>query len=107
MSSKKLTTKSKTPITGTAERAAATSRSTILLQCPTCGKQTVYSNSNPCRPFCSRTCKLNDLAAWASDEYRVPENTRLGSPSDNNQKSDHGNDHEYEMENRSDESDQD
>jgi endogenous inhibitor of DNA gyrase (YacG/DUF329 family) len=107
MSSKKLTLKSKTSAAASAERAAATSRSTILLQCPTCGKQTVYSNSNPCRPFCSRNCKLNDLAAWASDEYRVPENTRIGSPSGNNQEQDQGNEHEYEMENRSDESDQD
>ncbi len=27
---------------------------------------------NPWRPFCSERCKLIDLGAWASEEYRIP-----------------------------------
>ncbi len=27
---------------------------------------------NPWRPFCSERCKLIDLGAWASEEYKVP-----------------------------------
>jgi endogenous inhibitor of DNA gyrase (YacG/DUF329 family) len=26
---------------------------------------------NPWRPFCSERCKLIDLGAWASEEYKV------------------------------------
>ena len=41
------------------------------LACPRCGDLTAWEN-NPCRPFCSERCKLIDLGAWASEEYRVP-----------------------------------
>jgi endogenous inhibitor of DNA gyrase (YacG/DUF329 family) len=27
---------------------------------------------NPWRPFCSERCKMIDLGAWASEEYKVP-----------------------------------
>ena len=39
--------------------------------CPRCG-QTSQWQDNPFRPFCSERCKLIDLGAWASDEYRIP-----------------------------------
>lgn len=29
--------------------------------------------NNPFRPFCSERCQLIDLAAWASEAYRIPE----------------------------------
>ena len=50
-------------------------RSTSRLRnvsCPNCGKQSIYSELNVFRPFCSEICKTGDLAAWASDEYRLP-----------------------------------
>jgi endogenous inhibitor of DNA gyrase (YacG/DUF329 family) len=44
----------------------------LTIQCPTCGKPSQYNQLNPHRPFCSAHCQTGDLAAWASDEYRVP-----------------------------------
>lgn len=38
--------------------------------CPTCKKITTWEE-NPWRPFCSDRCKLIDLGAWASEEYRL------------------------------------
>jgi endogenous inhibitor of DNA gyrase (YacG/DUF329 family) len=40
--------------------------------CPNCEAPSLYSHLNPHRPFCSVQCQTGDLAAWASDEYRVP-----------------------------------
>lgn len=40
------------------------------LNCPNCQQLTTWAN-NPSRPFCSERCKLIDLGAWASDEYRI------------------------------------
>ena len=39
--------------------------------CPVCKNITTWEE-NPFRPFCSERCKLIDLGAWASDEYRIP-----------------------------------
>ena len=33
----------------------------------------VQWEGNEWRPFCSKRCKLLDLGAWASEEYRVSE----------------------------------
>ena len=44
-----------------------------IVRCPTCGGPSVYGPENPFRPFCSERCKLQDLGAWASERYRVPE----------------------------------
>lgn len=46
-----------------------------IVKCPACGKDTAWEEKNPHRPFCRERCKLRDLGAWASDEYRIP-----GSP---------------------------
>jgi endogenous inhibitor of DNA gyrase (YacG/DUF329 family) len=43
-----------------------------LVRCPACGGESVYSASNPYRPFCSKRCKNQDLGAWASETFRVP-----------------------------------
>lgn len=46
--------------------------------CPQCQKPTQWQN-NPNRPFCSQRCKLIDLGAWASENYRLPaDDTSLG-----------------------------
>ncbi|HQV25524.1 MAG TPA: DNA gyrase inhibitor YacG [Acinetobacter sp.] len=39
--------------------------------CPRCGEKSTWEN-NEFRPFCSERCKLIDLGAWASDEYKMP-----------------------------------
>lgn len=39
--------------------------------CPRCGEASTWE-TNEFRPFCSERCKLIDLGAWASDEYKVP-----------------------------------
>lgn len=43
------------------------------IRCPQCQQETVYSEENPFRPFCSERCKILDLGAWADESYRVPE----------------------------------
>lgn len=45
------------------------------IACPECGTLSVYSVNNPSRPFCSERCKMIDLGAWASEAYRLPEET--------------------------------
>jgi endogenous inhibitor of DNA gyrase (YacG/DUF329 family) len=42
----------------------------MKIKCPTC-KQKIEWNNNPYRPFCSERCKLIDLGAWASEEYKI------------------------------------
>lgn len=43
-----------------------------LVNCPQCGKAAEYSPENRFRPFCSERCRLIDMGAWASDQYRIP-----------------------------------
>ena len=52
-----------------AEHAAAQSP---RVACPTCGQSVPWTPASPWRPFCSERCKLVDLGAWASEQYRVP-----------------------------------
>jgi uncharacterized protein len=47
-------------------------RSAPLVNCPQCGKSSIYSSKNRFRPFCSERCKMIDLGAWANESYRVP-----------------------------------
>lgn len=42
----------------------------MRIRCPIC-KTTATWEENPWRPFCSEQCKLIDLGAWASEEYRI------------------------------------
>lgn len=46
-----------------------------IVRCPACGGDSVYARSNPYRPFCSERCKNLDLGAWASESFRVPDET--------------------------------
>jgi len=41
--------------------------------CPHCGKPALYAPANRFRPFCSERCRLIDLGAWASENYRIPD----------------------------------
>ncbi len=44
-----------------------------VVACPTCGKEVVWDEKNPYRPFCSQRCKLIDLGQWATEGYRIQE----------------------------------
>ncbi len=60
------------------------------VSCPRCAKPVRWGPESPFRPFCSERCKLIDLGAWASEEYRVevkgkdedPDNGSAGSERD-------------------------
>ncbi|UXY16587.1 DNA gyrase inhibitor YacG [Chitiniphilus purpureus] len=43
-----------------------------VVPCPKCGTLTPFSPANPYRPFCSERCRVDDLAAWAQERYRIP-----------------------------------
>jgi uncharacterized protein len=45
-----------------------------IVACPTCRKPVHWSPTNRYRPFCSKRCQMIDLGAWASEDYRIPEN---------------------------------
>jgi endogenous inhibitor of DNA gyrase (YacG/DUF329 family) len=49
-------------------------RSSRTVSCPRCGKPVRWGAESPFRPFCSERCKMIDLGAWASEEYRVAVN---------------------------------
>lgn len=42
----------------------------MRVRCPRCGRESEWEG-NRWRPFCSERCKLLDLGAWASGEYRI------------------------------------
>jgi endogenous inhibitor of DNA gyrase (YacG/DUF329 family) len=44
-----------------------------VVRCPACGGDSIYAPSNPYRPFCSERCKNMDFGAWASESFRVPD----------------------------------
>ena len=45
------------------------------VRCPGCSGPSLYSTQNPYRPFCSARCKGLDLGAWASEGFRLPDDT--------------------------------
>jgi endogenous inhibitor of DNA gyrase (YacG/DUF329 family) len=54
------------------ERTLMTERVALRkVRCPACGGESIYSEANPYRPFCSQRCKNLDFGAWASEGYRV------------------------------------
>lgn len=46
-----------------------------IVRCPACGGDSVYGPANAWRPFCSERCKQMDLGAWASESFRVPDDS--------------------------------
>ena len=48
--------------------------------CPRCKQPALYAESNRWRPFCSERCRNLDLGAWASESYRVPDETPPDEP---------------------------
>ena len=47
--------------------------SMLIRPCPTC-RTPVAWEANTWRPFCSERCKIQDLGAWSSEAFRIPEN---------------------------------
>ena len=45
-----------------------------VVACPNCGKNVQWIPMNKWRPFCSERCKLIDIGAWASEQYRIRTN---------------------------------
>ena len=46
-----------------------------IVRCPSCGGDSVYEPTNRWRPFCGERCKGMDLGAWASESFRVAQET--------------------------------
>lgn len=42
-----------------------------IVSCPTCQADVEWIEKNEHRPFCSDRCRLIDLGAWASEEYKI------------------------------------
>lgn len=58
------------------------SKKPLVVACPQCGKEIVWSSDNKYRPFCSERCKMIDLGQWANEEYRIPDSEPLADQSD-------------------------
>jgi endogenous inhibitor of DNA gyrase (YacG/DUF329 family) len=43
-----------------------------VVNCPQCGKPVEWSTTNRFRPFCTERCRVIDLGAWATENYRIP-----------------------------------
>lgn len=43
----------------------------MLVKCPICAKDVVWSPDSPFRPFCSKKCQLIDLGEWAGEERKI------------------------------------
>ena len=43
-----------------------------MVRCPQCGGESLWSEENKYRPFCSERCKLIDLGAWANETHAIP-----------------------------------
>lgn len=44
---------------------------TFSRQCPQCAREVTWPETET-YPFCSERCRLIDLGAWASGDYRIP-----------------------------------
>ncbi len=50
----------------------------LLVNCPICEKELVWSPENPYRPFCSERCKIIDLGDWADGKRFIPSDAENG-----------------------------
>ena len=48
-----------------------------VVPCPRCGLPAVFAPENLWRPFCSERCQQIDLGNWATERYRLPENSKV------------------------------
>ncbi|MBP2196487.1 DNA gyrase inhibitor YacG [Erwiniaceae bacterium L1_54_6] len=54
----------------------------IIVSCPNCGKDVMWDELSPWRPFCSKRCQLIDLGEWAAEEKRIPSSGDLTDSDD-------------------------
>lgn len=45
------------------------------IACPNCKTPTVWSHTNPHRPFCSDQCRNKDFISWANEESVIKGNS--------------------------------
>lgn len=50
-----------------------------IVACPICGKDVIWGQCSPWRPFCSERCRLIDLGEWLDEARRIPAD-EAGSP---------------------------
>jgi uncharacterized protein len=43
----------------------------LLVKCPTCHAEIIWSEESPHRPFCSERCRNKDFIDWANEEQRI------------------------------------
>jgi hypothetical protein len=48
----------------------------LIRPCPICRKPVAWEQVAT-RPFCSERCRIMDLAAWSSADYRIAEDPAL------------------------------
>lgn len=44
----------------------------MIVKCPTCHTDVVWSEDNPYRPFCSKKCQMIDFGDWADESNAIP-----------------------------------
>lgn len=47
------------------------SQKPLIVKCPTCHAEMIWSEENPHRPFCSERCRNKDFIGWANEEQRI------------------------------------
>lgn len=52
--------------------SAQNKRMSLIVRCPYCGGNSVFSSENRFRPFCSERCKMIDLGLWADEAFKIP-----------------------------------
>ncbi len=57
------------------ESNAGADDSVRIVRCPHCRGDSVFSPSNPYRPFCGARCKGLDFGAWADESFRMAAET--------------------------------
>lgn len=43
----------------------------LIVKCPKCGAEVIWSETNPHRPFCSERCRNKDFIDWANGQQRI------------------------------------
>lgn len=52
----------------------------VIVLCPTCQKEVVWSSQQRFKPFCCERCKLIDLGEWANGDRKIPGDSTVLDP---------------------------
>jgi len=44
----------------------------LIIKCPNCKADVVWSEQSLFRPFCSERCKNTDFIGWANQQHQLP-----------------------------------